>query len=256
MRHITKPILPLLTAAVCLSLATSQSRAANIVIDDFEAGEGHFTTAPSFSGSTQGETETTPGVGPSTADQDLTGGISGSASQRIFLDDDPLVDVPTVTPTQAWRLRHLSGGGTIGNNTPLAVNPNGYVGYYLRTTTPNLQASIMIDDGTTGHLERASFIPIVADGTWNLYQWPFQDPNQWEAFAGTGANGLIDSTTTVTIDALFVVALKTLGDQDAIFNVDYVVTNPDGLITPIPEPATGLLLSLAGLFGCLRRRRR
>src|SRR5688572_12109540 len=243
----------LLVPISCLALLIGSARAANIVIDDFEVDEGHFNLHPSFSGSTTGETDLG-GTGPSTADQDLTGGISGLASQRIFLDDDPLADVPSTNPVQAWRLRHLSGGGTIANNTPLTVSPNGHVGYYLRTTTPDLLASIMIDDGTTGHLERASYISIIPDGNWNLYQWQFSDPNQWEGFAGTGVNGMIDSTTTVTIDALFVVALKTSGDQDAVFNVDYFATNPDGPLTPVPEPATGVLLGLAGVFGCLRRR--
>jgi len=97
---------------------------------------------------------------------------------------------------------------------------------------------------------------IPSDGSWNLYQWRFQDAAQWEGFAGTGPNGQIDSTTTVTSDSIFAVALKdaSIADQNAVLNIDYVATNPSGPIV-IPEPSTGLLLGLAGALGAIRRRR-
>jgi hypothetical protein len=151
---------------------------------------------------------------------------------------------------QAWRLRHLSGSGTPGNNVSLLAS--GYVGYYLRTFTPDLQASILIDDGTG--LERASYQPIIADGEWHLYQWNFDDELQWEGFAGATPNGVIDADT-VTIDAIFVNAIKTVGDQDAILNLDYVAANPDGLIDPIPEPASCAFLAACVPAFALRRRR-
>jgi hypothetical protein len=238
------------TWAVC-ALAGASVHAANIVIDDFEGSEGHFTSLPSTSGTTTGETETAPSIGPSTADLDTTVSISGISSQRIFLDDDPSADVPSTNPVQAWRLRHLSGGGTPANN--LSFVASGYVGFYLRTATPDLQASIFIDDGAA--LERASYIPIIGDGAWHLYQWNLDDDTQWEAFAGTTPNGIIDSAT-VTIDGIFVNALKTSGDQDAIFNLDYVVANPDGLITPVPEPASGMFFAFCGAVAILHSRRR
>lgn len=203
-----------------------------IILDGFETDEGHFALAPTFSG-------TTTGVSGGTADRDLTQAFEGIASQRIFIDDNPAVDVAATTPVQAWRLRHLSGSGTPANN--VTISATGFVGFYLQTTTPNLQASLMIDDGTA--LERASYIPIVADGLWHVYQWDFDDAASWEAFAGTGPNGAIDAAS-VTLDSVFISSIKTAGDQDAIFFLDNVSFNNIG---QVPEPST-LALGVTGLL--------
>ncbi|MGI8603867.1 MAG: PEP-CTERM sorting domain-containing protein [Verrucomicrobiales bacterium] len=244
------PKFPFLICCV-LGFAPIPSEGVVTMIDDFEINEGHFTSAPSTSGSTAGETETAPNVGPSTADWDATVGQASTASQRIFLDDDPAIPVTDLGTSVAWRLRHLSGGGTPANNVSLVNNATSHVGYWMLTSSPNLEAGIMLDDGAA--LERAAVIPVIADGQWHLYQWQLSDATQWEPFAGSGPNGAIDAATA-TIDSIFVRSLLGTGDQDAVFSIDNVSFNDAGPL-PVPEPST-LFLAAASLTGVLVRRRR
>ena len=218
--------------------------AAVIVIDDFEANEGHFNLDPDFSGTSAGQTVAA-GVGPSTADRDTTEFFSGIASERVFIDDNPAVNAPDGT---AWRIRFLSGGGTPANNTPL--DATGYVGYWLKTTAQNLRAAVLVDDGAA--LERSTRVPIIGDGQWHLYQWNFDDDTQWDGFAGTGPNGVIDAAT-VTLDAIYIDAVLAGdgSDQDAVYFIDDVSVNPEG---EIPEPSALGLLAV-GAAALLRRRR-
>lgn len=248
----TFPRLFLLTSLVAVVSATPLF-AATTILDDFEVSEGHFTNDADFSGTTQGETVTD---GPSTADLTTTTAYQGTGSQQVFLDDDPASNVANPT-TFTWQLRHLSGGGTVANNVGILNGGTTWVGYYLMTSTPNLQASLMIDDGTG--LERAAYLPIVADGGWHLYEWELADTNMWEAFAGTGQNGEINAAT-VTLDSIFITALdsdpaNTGPDQDATFFVDAVAYNTEGRITVVPEPS-GLILAGLTALGALSRRRR
>lgn len=246
---------PPLVIGCALLLSVSITQAQTIVIDDFELDEGHFTTSPSFSGSTHGEMPIVDGVDPSTADRVDTEAFQGSYSQRIFLDDDPELDEPGSVPLRAWQARLLSGGGTPANNLTLQNTATGYIGFFLKTTTPNLLASIMIDDGPA--LERARFLPISDDGEWHLYEWKLSDPDDWEPFAGTNPNGEINAVT-ITIDSIFISALKdpNIPDQDAVFYIDNVSMNPEGHIQ-IPEPASVILAGAAAatVIGFRRRRR-
>ena len=243
----------LLLASLAAAVASPSLFAATTILDDFEASEGHFINDPDFSGTTQGETITD---GPSTADQVSTAAYQGTASQQVFLDDDPASNVANPA-TFTWQLRHLSGGGTPANNIGILNGGTTWVGYYLMTTTPNLQASLMLDDGTA--LERAAFVPIIADGAWHLYEWELADTSMWDGFAGTGNNGEINGAT-VTLDSIFVAALDSDPanpgpDQDATFFVDAVAYNTEGRIEVVPEPS-GLLLAGLTAFGALSRRRR
>jgi hypothetical protein len=102
-------------------------------------------------------------------------------------------------------------------------------------------------------LERAIQLPIIADGEWHLYEWNLADADQWEPFARTSPNGVIDNST-VTIDGLYIDALKTSGDQDATFYVDNISFNPDGTVA-VPEPASALTIVCGiAVLGALRRR--
>jgi len=217
---------------------------ATIVLDNFEVDEGHFADIPSFSGSTGGIMAPT-----STADRDTTEANTGSASQRLFIDDDPNAFISG----DPWRVRHLSGRGNIPQNVPLSGG--GYVGYFAKTLTLNLQASLMIDDSPTA-LERARYQPMIPDGLWHLYQWNLSDEADWQGFALADANGVIDNPT-VTIDSVYFVPTFDFNtpDQDATIFFDDVAYNADGPIPDIiPEP-TSFPLLVTGLLATARRRR-
>ena len=232
-----------LALATVLCVATSAD-AAVLVIDDFEAGEGHFAQQPGFSGTSAGFDAP---ANVSTADRVTDEFFEGAASERLFINDNT-TNAPDGT---AWRVRFLSGGGTPANN--VSVPATGYVGYWLKTANENLRAGILIDDGTA--LERSTRVPIIADNQWHLYQWNFDDETNWDGFAGTGPNGVIDADS-VTIDGLYIDAVLAGdgSDQDATYFIDAVSHNPDGEI-PIPEP-TALGLLAVGAGALLSRRRR
>jgi hypothetical protein len=138
-------------------------------------------------------------------------------------------------------------------NVPLSGG--GFVGFFAKTLTPNLQASLMIDDSPTA-LERATFQPMLPDGLWHLYQWNLADEADWQAFALADANGVIDNPT-VTIDSLYFVPTFdfNLPEQDATMFIDDVAYNADGRIPDIiPEP-TSLTFLTIGLLAIARRRR-
>jgi hypothetical protein len=228
------------------------AHAAVVVIDDFEINEGHFTSNPNTgSGSTQGFVEA--GGTAATADRVTTEAFAGLASQQIILDDDTLV-AGSGANLDSWRLRHLSGGGTPANNVSMTNNvaDTTYVGYWLKTSSPGLEASISIDDGPA--LELGSWRNITADGEWHLYQWRLQDVADWEPFAGTAPNGSIEAAA-VTIDSVFLrggAGFPTGTDFNAVFFIDDVSWNPTGTI---PEPSGTVLLALCGLMACNRRKR-
>lgn len=171
---------------LCLGIASvvSSADAQLVVIDDFELGEGHFNLAPDFSGTSQGMIKTA-GPQDTTADQTGVTAFTGVSSQRLVVFDDIAVG-GTPANVDSWRLRHLSGSGTPANNLSLAIvtGGTGFVGYWLKTSSAGLEAGLGIDDGAA--LEIARWQPIIADGEWHLYEWQFQNPDDWDAFAGTG----------------------------------------------------------------------
>jgi hypothetical protein len=212
------------------------------ILDDFEDSNGRFRSDPDFSGSTRGLLETTDGVGPSAATRDANQFLHGFAAQYLDLvsQDDP-----------AWngfRLRHLSGGGSPGQNEQLGTS--GFVGFWLKTTTAGLLASIGLDEGGTTTIESGISRAIIADGEWHLYEWNLADAAQWDGF--NNGNGQIDGPFT-TVDSIFVSSLL---DKDAQLWVDALAYNPNGsLAALVPEPGGLALLGLAALLVSRRRKR-
>lgn len=227
-------------------LCVGNAQAQVTILDDFEGSKGHFAQAPNFSGTSVGFLATSNTVLDTT-----TPAFSLTSSLQVNILDDTAVAAPDGS---AWRLRLLSGGGTPANNVSLSNTGTTFVGYYLRTTTPGLRLSLMIDDGAA--LERASYIDVVSDGAWHLYEWAFADAAQWEPFAGTSPNGQIDAAS-VTIDSIYITPTPpAAGDQSAVFNIDFVAFNPSGPIAPVPEPSTIALVGVAGIGFAVRRLRR
>jgi uncharacterized lipoprotein YddW (UPF0748 family) len=186
------------------------------VIDDFESDEHHFGWPYNTSPVSQ-----TNGLSPDTTiERVTTAAQGGAASQALHL-------VPE-SAGGLWNLRHNSGIGIVAHpsgNEPLAAT--GWVGFWMKTDDPGMRVQIGIDDpvGNTA-LERGVLQEIVADGQWHLYQWNFEDPDDWHAFAG-GANGEIDAANGfVTIDSIWL-----SGAGEAMLYLDAVSHNPDGPIT-------------------------
>jgi hypothetical protein len=219
----------------------ASANAAVVIIDDFEGSEGHFALDPDFSGSNRGLLLTAPGAGPSTADLDATRGYTGTSSERLSLVADPATD------RAGFEVRFLSGSGTPANN--INIGPDGFVGFFARTTQENVSVQIGLDDGAG--LERSIALPVPSTGEWTLVQFNLDDADQWNSFAGT-ANGTIDQTT-VTIDSIFILSSV---DQTVDISLDTVAYNTTGdLSSLVPEPASLGLLGVAGLSLLARRRR-
>ncbi|NLH60788.1 MAG: T9SS type A sorting domain-containing protein [Ignavibacteriales bacterium] len=205
----------LLSFILSSSLLFSQITA----IDDFEDGlPGHFPLATTYSGSTVGLLPFIPVVDSSTA-------LMGTKSLMVKLIDNPAIFGP-------YFCRLLSGMGTPANN--VVLSQNGYVGYWLKADRPYLGCGLILDDlnanGTgVGTNERSIDLPVIADGSWHLYQWDCADSNQWNAFIASG-NGLIQDP--VTIDAITFTSLDTTsiaGDTATVF-IDFVCFNPIGVV--------------------------
>lgn len=215
-----------LASLAVLLLAVPMAQATPIFLDTFSVNEGHFNVQPTFSGSTTGILLT------STADRITTDYMHGPGSQKLVLLNDP------AHVAAGWNVRHLSGTGSIANNVPIPVA--GYTGYWLKTSTPNLQTMPVIDDGAAGGTERGVPQPIIADGLWHRYDWKLTDPAQWNAWVGA-SDGDLDGPT-VTYDSIWI--LSTV-DQDAEVLLDSVF---------YPEPASLALLALGGMVAIRRRR--
>ncbi|TDR44153.1 N-acetylmuramoyl-L-alanine amidase [Tahibacter aquaticus] len=152
------------------------------LLDSFESSEGHFTSTPSYSGSTTGINAT------STAERDCTIAKAGNCSEHLTLVDNP-------ANTQDWAVRFLSGGGTPGSNS--SVSRNGRVGFWVYVGGSGFTVGVGIDDGAA--TERSTQKAVAAN-TWTYVEWNLADAGQWDAWVG--GNGSIDAAS-VTLDAIW-----------------------------------------------------
>ena len=189
-------------------LADPNNSSPGNLVDDFEVDEGHFNVALTYSGSTDGI------LASSTANRVTTEAQTGVASQELVINDDP-------NDPDEWRVRHLSGVGSPGNN--LALDANGYIGFWLKTDDPGLTVQIALDDPSSA--DRGFLQEIVADDQWHLYQWNLEDDRQWEGWIN-GDGDIVGPT--VTIDSIFF-----YGDGDATIYLDNVSHNPTEFLASI-----------------------
>lgn len=154
------------------------------ILDNFEASEGHFNTDPTYSGSTVGISTS------STAVRSTSAKKNGSYSEGLTLVDSS-------ASTSSWQVRFLSGSGTASQNTAMK-KAGGRVGVWVYTATSGITVSFGIDD--TDGTER-SVAKSVPTSTWTYLEWKLDDQTQWDAWSG--GNGVLDNTTSLTIDAIW-----------------------------------------------------
>jgi hypothetical protein len=151
-------------------------------LDGFETGEGHFATAPAYSGSTTGISTA------STAERDCSMASIGHCAEHLRLVDDP-------ASSQAWSVRFLSGSGTPSAN--VAIARNGRVGFWIHVAGSGFSAGIGIDD--SDGTERSTMRTVPAN-TWTWLEWNLADAAQWNPWVG--GNGAIGASR-VTVDAIW-----------------------------------------------------
>ncbi|MCE1188852.1 MAG: glycosyl hydrolase family 18 protein [Ignavibacteria bacterium] len=178
------------------------------VLDDFESSEGRFANAPTYSGSTVGISTA------STAERDITQAKNGLACMKLVLKDN-------TSSTSSWTVRFLSGGGSPSGN--LAVNCDGYYGFWLKTSTAptGSQAAVLVDDNGTSELSPK--ITITNDGNWHYYEFNMKGSG-WSGFPGTGGNGIVNGPT-VTLDAIMLYAPNGSADWTLYIDDMYYVSS-------------------------------
>lgn len=191
-------------------------RASDGIIDGHE---GVFHWSPTLSGST------TANLAGSDAVRDGTQAQDGTHSQRIDITYDEGAGGD-------FLLRHVAGarysdfGGSSNAATRIAnlqFESIGSVGLWLKTTDPDLEVSLALDDPTTG--DRGVRREVIADGQWHEYKWNLDRGADWEAWAG-GGNGVIDGLN-VSLDSI-----QLFGSSDATVYLDTVFWDPSDTFNP------------------------
>ena len=144
------------------------------VINSFDTNEGYFGFSPTASGSNTG-------VQSATADRVTAQAQAGTASQQIVINKQ--------ATSGSYFLRHLSGIGTAADyNSNLNFASIGSIGFWLKTSDPDVQVSIALDDTATG--DRGYWQNVIADGQWHRYEWFLNDVTHWDDWAsGNGRIG-------------------------------------------------------------------
>jgi hypothetical protein len=237
-----------LGCALIVSLAASHAaRAAVVVLEPFATDEGRFKGVPTASGTSTGFV-----TAGTTLTFDAVEGHTDAGSQKFVVDDDPAVNIST---TFLWRIRDLSGSPTSNGNPAnnVTLTADGYIGFWVKTTTPGLQASIVIDDGAESVNERGAYRNIIADGQWHAYEWNFDAAASTDWFNFNAGTNVV-SSTTVTVDSIYILAPgASPAELDATLWVDDLSYNTEGSI--VPEPA-GLSVAGLGLLALAKRRRK
>lgn len=154
-----------------------------VILDGFESSVGHFTTSPTYSGSTVGISAA------STSSRNCSMRYSGSCSLNLRLVDN-------AGTSAAWAARHLSGAGTPGSN--VGLSRSGRVGFYVYSGGSGVSVGVGIDDSDGTERSVSKAIPANA---WTYVEWNLADAAQWNAWAGN-SNGTI-SASTVQLDAIW-----------------------------------------------------
>src|SRR5258706_4888949 len=169
-------------------------------IASFDYDEGYLRNRMDFSATNS----TNILYGTSSHSRDTSTAQSGAASQKIVLD----INTPA-TPGN-FTYRHMSGMvmGTEANPTindnligtkpaNLLIENRGSFGFWIKTTTANLTARPLLDDGPAS-TEQGVARNVVPDGQWHKYEWYLTDNPEWASFAG-GNNAISGNWTLDSI---------------------------------------------------------
>ncbi|WP_428936808.1 family 10 glycosylhydrolase [Fontivita pretiosa] len=166
--------------------AAHSAAAAPVAISNFDSDEGYFIRNITFSGSNLN-------VASGSADRvsDESRGSPGGGSQRIIINTTP--------GASSFLARHVSGTTNAASpDSNLTFSSIGSIGFWLKTTTPDLEVAVAVDDNPANtSTERGYFQNVIADGQWHYYQWFLNDPAHWDAWAGTLSDGRIDNLFTL-----------------------------------------------------------
>jgi hypothetical protein len=181
------------------------------VYADFEQGDlGPFNSSISFSGSNRGFNTTLSSAtiinGPAN---------DGTYAQRLTIIDDPNTGGDTQNPGGAWFVRHVAGGGNPANNVTRPAM--GSVGFWAKTSDPNLRISLVVDDASLATGERGTARNMTADGQWHPYFWDINDVSQWEGWV----NGDGTVNERFTLDSIQIFGPPIAGsNQNATIDID------------------------------------
>lgn len=178
------------TDYVDVTMTANGEQPATTIFDDFEAGQGHFTNSPTYSGSTVG-LDGSSAIALSTSEAH-----GGSQSLEVSLVDN-------AGSSDDWEVRLLSGGGSAAAN--VEIDKSGYLGFWMKTSSAPTGATVHMvidDDGSTG--ERTSELPVQNDGAWHEYKWNLPTTTFTAFAAGDGS-----LTGTATLDAIWFSAPNT-----------------------------------------------
>jgi hypothetical protein len=207
-----------------------------IIFDDFNVDEGHFTLAPTFSGSTRNVAAT------STADPVTTGSFEGAGHEQLVID--------TTTPDSFTQVRFLSGGGSPAGafgapaNIPIVTSQgeDGWVGLAVKTDTPGWTVQMWIEIGSPAPAESTNgSVPkeVLSDGLWHIYEWNLDDdtggPDGWGSVSGIVDGSAIVADGSHTFDSI--VFRNDFAPATSTLLFDFVAKSDSGSITSVLPPS-------------------
>jgi hypothetical protein len=178
------------------------SYSATQLMDGFEANEGHFNQAPTYTAGTQ----YTVGISTSsTMDRVTTSSCSGVGSEKAVLIDDASVSTP-------WTVRLLSGSGIPSNNVKIASK--GTISFWLKTSTAQAGATVQVWFDDSDGAEASPSLSILNDGQWHQYSFDLANYNGTTITTG---NGQLDADS-VTLDAIVLKQVNTSSTWTVYFD--------------------------------------
>jgi len=178
-----------------------------IVLGDFEAGIGTFSSAITASGSTTGISK------KSSISRVAEAAYNSNYGLKIIMQD-------STSNTASWLVRILSGGGAAANNTKITATV-GNIGFWMKSSTAanGAKVAMTLDDEDGTKTEITKQLGVINDGQWHSYQWNIESD-----IAGSfnGGNGVINGPQ-FTIDAIMYYSADaspacTLFVDDVLFN--------------------------------------